>query len=63
MTDDDKERVARWESLAREAIRTAIGAANGTTMRERAVDALRELRDNIDPAILLDLIREWRAPG
>ena len=55
-----KEEIERLERLAREAMRTVIGAANGSTMQERAVEALAEFRKAIDPSLFLDLVREHR---
>jgi hypothetical protein len=56
-----KDEIERLERLAREAMRCAIGAANGTTMSERASEALAEFRKAVDPSLFLDLVREHRS--
>ncbi len=59
MTSDQRGKI---ESLAREAIRCAISTHTGDVSTERAREAFAEFQRVVgDPALLLDLIREWKA--
>ena len=49
------------ESLAREAIRTAVGTITGTVDPGRASDAMREFSVAADPQTILDLIMAYRS--
>jgi hypothetical protein len=56
-----KDEIERLERLAREAMRCAIGAANGTTPPELASGELAKFRNAVDPSLFLDLVREHRS--
>jgi hypothetical protein len=56
-----KVEIERLEQLAREAMRCAIGAANGSASALRASEALAEFRTALDPSLFLDLAREHRS--
>jgi hypothetical protein len=59
-----KDEIERLERLAREAMRAAIGAANGSAGYAEpsiADEALDEFRKAVDPALFLDLVREHRS--
>lgn len=57
----DLQKLERIESLAREAIRTAISEVAGTTSSGRALEALKEFRNAADPQTVLDLILAFHA--
>ncbi len=57
----DLQKLERLESLAREAIRTAISEVAGTTSAGRALEALKEFRAAADPQTILDLIAAYHA--
>lgn len=62
MTTEDHKKIAKIESLAKEAIRCAIGEIRREIRSERALEAFKEFQLAVsEPSLIIDLIREWRA--
>jgi hypothetical protein len=57
----DVQQLDRLESVAREAIRTAISAVVEPGTAPRAQEALREFHAAADPQLVLDLITAYHA--
>lgn len=57
----DVQQLNKLEGVAREAIRTAIGAVIAPDLAKRAQEALREFHAAADPQLVLDLITAYHA--
>lgn len=61
MTNEDKKKIYKIDSLAKEAIRCAIGVQYGKTTGARAQEAIKEFQTAVgaEPSLIIDLIQEW----